>query len=407
MTQQINGSNNPKMCKDFCKLTLPHDDCIPERFPLFYFTDKNILKCKWEYTDDHAFIIWTDDCDHCKTPTTYFTKGGIEIKHGEKLRIVGNIITTYRKYTCTTTLPLCYRTWHCTKPVGHRGGCSRNCYPLGDNRVYYPLTGYVMDGNKECSADMSYMRTLRKNTRTLRVMPGRPIIVDFDSDIPKFIHPETKTEFLSQMDFSDLNPYQPSTSPIMTNEIVTVKRKFTQPTIPELVNPPSKRSRFISGLQKTIDEYITTNLDDLEEKQQHYVIYLYYMEQEVLGKTQTINLYVGQTRQDIQKRDYDHRTSGDTEFDRTLQSPSHYLAKYRILEEKDTVPDEDGRCAWADEMEWYYICKYHTLRADPDNPHGLNTAKAPRFKSSMTKWGNDILELTQKRRILETALKLM
>jgi len=391
------------MCKDFCKLTLPHEDCILSKFPLFYFTEKNILKCTWVNTDDQAGIIWTYDWEHCKTPTSYFTKGGFEIKHGERLRIVGNIIITYRKYTCTSTLPSCYRAWHCTKSVGHRGSCSRNYYPLGNNQVYYPLTGSIMDGDEEYSEDTTYMRTLRKNTRTLRVMPGRPIIIDFDSDTPKFIHPETKRQFLSQMDLSE----PPSTSPIITSEIVTAKRKFTQPKIPELVNPPSKRSRFISGLQKTIDEYITTNLDDLEEKQQHYVIYLYYMEQEVLGKPQTINLYVGQTRQDIKKRDYEHRTNSDTEFDRTLQLSTHYLAKYRILEERDTVADEDGRCAWADEMEWYYICKYHTLRTDPDNPHGLNTVKAPRFKSSIAKWENDILELTEKRRILETAKLLL
>ena len=389
------------MCKDFCKLTLPHEDCIVSKLPLFYFTDETTIKCKWVYTDDQGGIIWKYDWGY---PTTYFTKCGYEINHGEELSIIGNEIRTYRKYRCTNILSVCYRTWHCTKPLGHRGGCSRNYYPLGNNKMYYPLTGSIMDGDEEQDViHAPIMRTLRKNTRTLRVMPGRPIIVDFDSDIPKFIHPETKQQFLSQMDFSE----PPSTSPIITSEIVTAKRKFTQPTIPELVNPPSKRSRFISGLQKTIDEYITTNLDDLEEKQQHYVIYLYYMEQEVLGKIQTINLYVGQTRQDMAKRDCEHRNNSDTAFDRTLQSSTHYLAKYRILEEKDTVVDEDGRCAWADEMEWYYICKYHTLRTDPDNPHGLNTVKAPRFKSSMAKWENDILELAEKRRILETAKLLL
>ena len=83
-------------------------------------------------------------------------------------------------------------------------------------------------------------------------------------------------------------------------------------------------------------------------------------------------IYVGQTNQTLEVRDYQHRRQNSTHFDRALKTEGYKSAEIKLVEQLTASTSHDIR-ELADRKEHEYIMAFQTLRGNPNNVYGLNT----------------------------------
>ncbi len=119
-----------------------------------------------------------------------------------------------------------------------------------------------------------------------------------------------------------------------------------------------------------------------------HVIYLYRLKFTFDDREDYINLYVGQTN-DLPNRDRVHRTLDKTPFDIALRT------KFSNAECIILQSNKDSNKEWANEMEFFYMLKYHTLKKDPINPFGMNITKPPNYRQTLYKWKRQMKNLQE------------
>lgn len=185
---------------------------------------------------------------------------------------------------------------------------------------------------------------------------------------------------------------------ILANNSPTKKRKIVSPVSPVSVMETNELTTgtYFIGDHKISIEVPKTNT---------FIIYAYRIKTECMGIEEYKYLYVGQTEQSLSDRDKQHRAQNQTDFDISLSSQFKDAECVQLDINKKAIK-EDARCSWADEREWYYTCKYHTLKCDPINPYGMNSVRAPRHKQTEGKWKNEIASLIELQEVYNTAVEL-
>ena len=190
---------------------------------------------------------------------------------------------------------------------------------------------------------------------------------------------------------------------ILANNNPTKKRKIVSPDPSSPVSPVSvmETNELTTGTYFIGDHKISIEVP----KTNTFIIYAYRIKTECMGIEEYKYLYVGQTEQSLSDRDKQHRAQNQTDFDISLSSQFKDAECVQLDINKKAIK-EDARCSWADEREWYYTCKYHTLKCDPINPYGMNSARAPRHKQTEGKWKNEIASLIELQEVYNTAVEL-
>ena len=190
---------------------------------------------------------------------------------------------------------------------------------------------------------------------------------------------------------------------ILANNSPTKKRKIVSPDPSSPVSPVSvmETNELTTGTYFIGDHKISIEVP----KTNTFIIYAYRIKTECMGIEEYKYLYVGQTEQSLSDRDKQHRAQNQTDFDISLSSQFKDAECVQLDINKKAIK-EDARCSWADEREWYYTCKYHTLKCDPINPYGMNSVRAPRHKQTEGKWKNEIASLIELQEVYNTAVEL-